>query len=125
MRVVDRKSFLAMPAGTIYCKGVPWAFEGMCVKGDSLINDWVYLDMAGPYARDSGEANDLLQTSLETGSSFPCENAYGRDGCFDDKEVFLIFEGRDLEALRAHIDEAIAMQRPDLMPVYGSRPADD
>lgn len=109
MRVVNRKNFLTLPAGTIYCKGVQWAFDGLCIKDDSLENDWIYLDPAWASAHDSGEATDLLQASLETGSSFAGEDAYGRDGCFDDKEVFLIFEKPDLEALRSHIDKALTV----------------
>jgi hypothetical protein len=107
MRVVDRKSFLALPAGTIYCKGVRWAFENICIKDDSLANDWIYLDLAWPSAHDSGEAVDLLEKSLETGYSFPCEDAFGRDGCFTEDAVFLVFEKPDLEALRARIDAAL------------------
>jgi hypothetical protein len=107
MRVVDRKTFLALPAGTIYCKGVPWAFDGICIKDDSLANDWVYLDPAWPSAHDSGEAIDLLEKSLEAGSSFPCESDFGRDGCFNDDAVFLIFETDDLFTLKNHIETAI------------------
>lgn len=107
MRVVNRKTFLTLPAGTIYCKGAPWAFNGLCIKADSLESDWVYLDMAWPSAHDSGEASDLLDRSLETGTSFPCDDSFGRDGCFDDKNVFLIFEKDDLLTLRSYIDRAI------------------
>jgi hypothetical protein len=109
MRVVDRKTFLTLPAGTIYCKGVRWAFDGLCVKDDSLANDWIYLDMAWPSAHDSGEAVELLEASLATGSSFPCEDAMGRDGCFTDDAVFMVFEKDDLMALRDRIDAAISL----------------
>lgn len=55
MRVLDRKSFLACPAGTIYAKGVPWAFQSLCIKGDSLeSNDWCELD---PTWIDEGDNN--------------------------------------------------------------------
>lgn len=109
MRVVDRKTFLTLPAGTIYCKGVRWAFEGLCIKDDSLGNDWIYLDPAWPSAHDSGEAVDLLEGSLETGSSFPCEDDMGRDGCFTEDAVFLIFEKDDLMSLRDHVNAALAL----------------
>lgn len=74
-----------------------------------MSNDWIYLDPAWPSANDSGEAVELLDRSLETGSSFACEDAFGRDGCFDDKDVFLIFETDDLLALRSRIDDAISI----------------
>jgi len=107
MRVVNRKIFLALPPGTIYCKGVQWAFDSLCIKDDSLENDWIYLDMSWPSAHDLGEAVGLLDKSLETGSSFACEDAFGRDGCFDEGAVFLIFEKDDLLALRSRIDDAL------------------
>ena len=108
MRVVNRKTFLTLPAGTIYCKGVRWAFDSLCIKDDSLANDWIYLNPAWPSAHDSGEAIDLLERSLETGSSFACEDDYGRDGCFNDADVFLIFEADDLKSLRSNIDRALS-----------------
>lgn len=111
MRVVGRKTFLTLPAGTIFCKGVPWAFESVCIKEDSLENDWLYVNPAWPDAHDSGEAVDLLDASLSTGSSFTCETAVGRDGCFDDKDVFLIFEAADLAVLRSYIDRAAALEQ--------------
>lgn len=111
MRVVDRKTFLTLPAGTIYCKGAPWAFDTICIKDDSLANDWIYLNPAWPSAHDSGEAVELLETSIATGSSFPCEDAFGRDGCFNEKDVFLIFEMEDLFSLKNRIETAI-----DILP---------
>jgi hypothetical protein len=108
VRVVNRKTFLALPAGTIYCKGAPWAFQGLCIKGDSLpSNDWIYLDMAWASAKDSGEASDILENSLATGSSFACEDDYGRDGCFNEDAIFLVFERADLTKLRSYIDGAM------------------
>lgn len=111
MRVVNRTDFLMLPPGTIYCPGVQWAFDSVCVKGDSLENDWIYLNPAWASARDSGDAMDLLEKSLETGSSFAGEDAYGRDGSFNDKDVFLIFEKPDLEALQSYVERALALAR--------------
>lgn len=111
MRVVDRKTFLKLPAGTIYCKGEPWVFGSICIKDDSLENDWIYLDPSWPSANDPGEACGLMQASLDTGSSFPGEDAFGRDGCFNDDAVFLIYEPADLLALRSRVDAALAAAR--------------
>jgi hypothetical protein len=109
MRIVDRKMFLSLPAGTIYCKGVKWAFDSLSIKDDSLANDWFYLDPAWPSAHDSGEAVDLLEQSLETGASFLGEDSTGRDGCFDEDAVFLIFEVPDLLDLKSSIETAISV----------------
>lgn len=109
MRAVDRKTFLMLPAGTIYCKGIKWAFDSICIKGDSLENDWIYLDPSWPAAHDTGAAVEYLEMSLADGMSFACEDAMGRDGCFDDDAVFLIYEKRDLDELRQHIDRAYTL----------------
>jgi hypothetical protein len=108
MRVVNRKNFLKLPAGTIYCKGVQWAFDSISIKGESLENDWYYLDPAWASAEDSIEAIRILEWSLETGAPFVCESAESRDGCFDDEAVFLIFEELDLLLLRSAIGVALA-----------------
>ena len=108
MRVVNRTDFLKLPAGTIYCKGKPWYFDGLCIKDDTLMpDDWVYLNPAWPSAHDSGEASYLMEKSLADGASFAGDDSYGRDGCFDKDAVFLIFEKEDLLALRSHIDAAL------------------
>lgn len=107
MRIVNRKTFLTLPPGTMYCKGVQWDFRGLSIKADTIGNDWVYLDMAGPDAMDGGEASEILDNSLADGSSFRSETSYGRDGCFDDEAVFLIFELNDLIRLRGFCDAAI------------------
>lgn len=109
MRVFNRKDFLALPAATIYAKGVPWAFGNLCIKGDTIgDDDWAYLDPAWVSADDSGEATSRLDEMLAAGASYPMEEDYGRDGSFDGEEVFLVFERPDLEKLRTMIDAALS-----------------
>jgi hypothetical protein len=107
MRVVERKAFLALPPGTIYCKGVKWAFEALCIKGETFRNDWYYLNPAWPYAGDSGAALNLLDDGFINGTSFSCETAETRDALLEADAVFLIFEDADLVFLRGMIDRAI------------------
>lgn len=113
MKVVDRKAFLMLPAGTIYCKGKQWFFEGINIKGDSIDNgmsgDWWTLNMAWADAPNSNEAFDLLEASLATGSSFPHQDGESRDGLFADDAIFLVFERADLLTLRGYVDAALAL----------------
>jgi hypothetical protein len=107
MRVVNRAEFLALPAGTIYAKGKPWHFEGVTIKGDSLADDWIYLDLAWPESSGDMDSFDKLAAMLSEGASFPMQESYGRDGCFDAEEIFLVWERADLLALVAHINAAL------------------
>lgn len=116
MKIVDRKTFLDLPEGTIFASGKRWVFGGLCVKGESLIfdtgNDYTFNDPHWVDADDSGEAIDRLEEMLQNGVSYPMEDAYGRDGCFESEEIYMIFETDDLVKLRSYIDTAIAVQ-PD------------
>lgn len=98
-----------LPAGTIYAKGKPWCFDGFNVKDQTLRNDWVKLAPMWIEANDDGEQVERLTEMLETGASYPMDDSFGRDGCFDDDEIFLIPEKADLEKLKALIDAAIAV----------------
>lgn len=110
MRVVDRATFLALPPGTIYCKGVRWAFEGLNVKQETAgSNDWYALDPAWVDGHDSGECIDRLEEMLAKGASYPMQDSACRDGLFDADAVFLIFERADLLTLRAWIDAALTV----------------
>lgn len=108
MRVVDRKTFIGLPVGTIFCKGKPWVFGSLCIKGESLQNDWFYCDPSWVDAHDSGQAFARLEEMLAAGAAYPGEDAESRDGCFDNDEIFLVYELSDLIRLEKAIQTAIA-----------------
>jgi hypothetical protein len=103
MKVYRRKDFLQLPAGVLFCKGKPWYWETPCIKGDTLENttvgDFLECGFCWVDANDSGEAFDRLNLMLETGASFPMEEAYGRDGMYDEEDLFLVFEKADIAEL--------------------------
>lgn len=111
MRIYRRAEFLALPPGTIYAKGKPWFFESLSIKGDTWTNDWLQLSPMWIEAHDDGEQVERLNAMLEEGASFPMQESYGRDGCFDDEEIFLVPEKADLEKLRAIVDAALAVAK--------------
>jgi hypothetical protein len=113
MLIESRQDFMRRPAGTIYCKGKPWFWEQICVKGDTLFHDgkaadWCYRDWAWVSASDSEQAIDRLTLMAEANASFPIEDTEGRDGCFDEQDLFLIFEPEDLAQMAEDIAKAIA-----------------
>lgn len=113
MRVYTRQEFLKLPEGTVYCKGQPWAFGGINIKGETIaasdgrLIDWYYLDPEWIDAHDSGEAGARLDEMLSTGASYPMQDAIGRDGCFDENEVFLVYEDADIQKLVGWLIENI------------------
>lgn len=110
MKIVDRKTFLALPEGTIYAKGVPWSFEGLSIKDENAgSNDWWYLEPCWVEANDSSEVFDRLTEMQERGASYPMQTSITRDGLYDEDAIFLVFERDDLLKLREMVDKAIAV----------------
>jgi hypothetical protein len=79
----------------------------MHVKAQTLeYNDFICLALNGIEAHDSGELIARMDEMLETGASYPLEESFGRDGCFDDNEIYLIYERADLERIIGYCQEA-------------------
>ena len=111
MKIVNLQTFLTLPAGTIFMKYVPCYFETLSAKGDSIpeTRDFTYGDMAAPVdANDSGEWADRLFDSEANSTSVALDfDCYGRDGCFEDKQLFAVYEKEDMQKLVAKLQECI------------------
>lgn len=106
-----------MPVGTVFRIGEPWVFGPLSIKGKSCphmgepySHDWFEHEIGTIDARSSGEWGDKLEYALAN----PQDNAIpldlyteGRDGCFDDERVVLVFEPADVEELIARLWHAL------------------
>lgn len=108
MRVYRRAEFMKLPEGTIYARGKKWHFDTFSIKGSTFGNDWAVWSPMWVKSDDSGEAMHRLEEMLETGVSYPMETDYGRDGRFDDEDLFLVLEVGDLIDLEAAVSRAIS-----------------
>lgn len=114
MRMLNRSDFMKLPPGTFYLKGEPWAFRQLAIKQETLpphspdaIGDWYYIEPSWIDADSSEQAINRLEEMLVKGSSYPLDTSIGRDGYFEERDIFLVFEKPDLLALRAFVDAAI------------------
>ena len=115
MKIVDRKTFLAMPEGTVYCKiqfrdptskeqayskdGWDSSFdiENPSIKGEtcSSSNDFFTCGIGELQAKE-GDPIDVLQDICEhPGKEVPFEMVSGRDGLYDDTHVYFAIYSRD------------------------------
>lgn len=105
-----RDAFLKLPEGTIYAKGKPWCFGGLCIKFETTgTNDWWSLDPCWVESRDSEEADDRMDAMLENGASYPMQESIDRDGLQDQGDLFLVFERDDLLKLQGFIAGALEL----------------
>ena len=115
MKIVDRKTFLAMPEGTVYCKiqfrdptskeqayskdGWDSSFdiENPSIKGEtcSSSNDFFTCGIGELQAKE-GDPIDVLQDICEhPGKEVPFEMVSGMVGLYDDTHVYFAIYSRD------------------------------
>lgn len=92
-----------MPAGTIYSEYKPCVFHGLYIKADNpgnYENDWLYDDLIGAVKCNSSEDCSGKCEQMENGASIEVdfENTC-RDGMFDDKQLYAIYEKDDVKKL--------------------------
>lgn len=112
MRVYRLDEFRKLPEGTLFCEAEPWVFGTLHVKGETWESDFLLRDLQSIGADDSGEWSRRLDEMLENGASYPINDAYGRDGSFNKKALFLVYEHEDLLELRRVVDEALSLSEP-------------
>ena len=115
MKILNRDDFLKMPSGTMYQKGVPWAFDNLSVKADTLVtNDFVTIEIGAFESADDASFSNMLELALAEGTSIPMSDDFcGRDGCFEKDAIFKVLEAADLLVLRAMIDAALIAHGSD------------
>jgi hypothetical protein len=108
MKIVDRKIFLQLPAGTVFSKYQPQIFSGLMIKGESFfygVGDFLYQDLIGNVLAESSTVLfDTLMDKGKTAESFPLDfDVEERDGLFDENQFFAIYEPADIAALIAKL----------------------
>ena len=98
MKIVNLETFLKLPSGTLFIKRDYCA--GLCIKEESIheSNDFFYMDTTDAIECEGDiERERIFHTSELTGKSFNMDFETGmRDGAFDDDQMFMIFENKDV-----------------------------
>lgn len=96
MKIVNLETFRKMPAGILFSKYQPCIFEDIQIKGDTISVDF-YTQRISDSIECSGGADlyDKLDDAKENGTELRIDlDSEGRDGCFEDDQLFAIW-GRD------------------------------
>jgi len=104
MKIVDRKTFMQLPTGTMFQKYTPEICEELCIKDSNLLDiDFWYYCIDGIHAVDGDDdvqVSDMLYQAERDGQSFNSDlRVVSRDGCFDQDQLFLIWEPADVAKL--------------------------
>ena len=118
MKLVDRKTFLSLPEGTVFCKfpltdkgdasGMMYGINTPSIKGESLNNDFFYCTLGESLQpKEANNSEEMFKCFFnmqkELGKEVPFELVGGRDGFFDDENVgFMIYSKEEIQEM---IDE--------------------
>lgn len=114
MRIVDRKTFLGMPVGTVFSKYDPSIIREPMVKLDTLeargeVIDFYYssltdeVDCSGSIERDG-----IMDLAVIEGARFALHfNTQCRDGLYDADQLFAVWERADVTGLIARLQSAL------------------
>jgi len=103
MRIVNLEEFRALPSGTVFRKYTPQMFQcELSIKGETWPVDFLVNYLTGNVECDKSEEEDVIFNNAEKDSkySIPLEfDSYGRDGSFDEEQLFGVYEQKDLDGL--------------------------
>jgi hypothetical protein len=111
MKIITRAEMLKMPVGTVYSRYEPCVFSELYVKADdagNYENDWLYDALIGAVKTNSSEEFIEKCELMEKGESHDVDfESTGRDGLFDDEQLYAIYEKVDVEKLIARLQLAL------------------
>ena len=118
MKIVNKKEFLKLPKGIVYCKtdsdynenNITFNFGEIYIKEDTIIpdeqitgspepKDWRYKRLNQFQNNGDGDYFDRFEEMVATSKSYPLEIDTCRDGMFCGNDLFLIYEKDDLVLL--------------------------
>lgn len=129
MKVVDRKTFLQMPKGTVFCKfprfneklrfydnyplqiNEPQIKMCDCKDGDNDYDSLYLGEDLRPkgYKSDTDVMDTLMDMERNLGKEVPFGYSYGRDGMYetDDEAGFAIFSRAEVEEMITLLQQAL------------------
>ena len=103
MKILVRSEFLALPAGTVFSKYEPYAFDDLSIKGGTIQpdSDFFYQQLTDSVeCSSSDELRKILSSAVSSGSSIELDlYSTSRDGEFKKNQLFAVWEHRDVERL--------------------------
>lgn len=116
MRIINRKAFLELPSGIVYCKYTSLGcFGDICIKGNSTgYDDWWYLNIVNGWEGCDGSADfhnlmsDAEGGAIDIRNDLECDS---RDGLFEEDQLFCVYDATDIQDL---INKLVSLQKMEI-----------
>lgn len=109
MRIVDRKTFLSLPAGTLFYKYQPCILSDFAIKdetirqmspGDAGDYRYVPLDQIWVESPTTSDYHTPYLEMAEKDAEYPIDvECTARDGLFDEDQLFAVLDEQDVRTL--------------------------
>jgi len=103
MKIVSRQDFMQLPSGTVFSYYEPIVFRGLYIKDsepEKNYPDFSCSDLIGAIENESSDDFFEKCQRMEKGDSIPVDFEYsGREGMFDDQQLYAVYEKNDVEEL--------------------------
>lgn len=102
MKILNREEFFKLPQGVLYSEYEPDdLFYNMFIKGEQLKSDYVEMSIIGNIeANSSDERYETIDSAKENKNSIKLDfEKYGRNGMYDEEQLYALYEKQDLEDL--------------------------
>ena len=108
MKIVNRKTFLQLPIGTLFSEYEPCVFYGLFVKTGHCSEDYFEKELIGNVkCNSSGEFAESLEHARLDSSSVDLDfEIDGRNGAFKMDQLYAVYEKQDIKQL---IDKLVSI----------------
>jgi hypothetical protein len=111
MRIITRKEFMEMPAGTVFSYYEPCIFRELNIKDsepEKGYPDFSYSSIIGAFECSSSDEFSQRCELMEKGESFPSDFEFsGREGLFDHTQLYAVYEKGDVEKLIKRLQDTL------------------
>ena len=109
MKLLTRKEFLELKENVLFSKYQPHVFGYLSIKDKRIENDFLYQQICDSVECESSEDFDnILNKAHINKSSFDIDlGCLSRDGCYDDKEMFAVWEKKDINKLINSLEKCL------------------
>ncbi len=115
MKIVNRAEFLKLPENTLFSKYRVCCFGELEIKGKSYPNDFMSQEINSAIRCDnSDEFLRQLEQARAEGVSLSMDfDVEGRDGLFENDQLFAVWEDEDVEELIARLLKCLYRKEPN------------
>lgn len=112
MRILNRKEFFEMDGEVVFAKFRPQICESLGIKVGHMGQDFVFQDLDPCGAIDSEGDTDLFDKLIAMEDDHSVREdvdfyQYQRDGCFDQDQLFMVFDRSDVRKLIIRLQEVL------------------